>query len=208
MCTLGAAVGMMGASTLLQYHGQQQQAKSQDAWNRHREEIGTARALENYKLQTGQALKRVQQDRQAAANEISEVARQSRRAQATGTVSAGEAGVAGKSVQAVLDDFERQELFYATNVRSNQEWREDNIADQLEAVRIGTQGRIEDLQFMPAQRPSFLGAALRIGGTIASLYAMRPDVAQGSSPLASANTALDLPTNTLPNYFAYGSITP
>ena len=63
-------------------------------------------------------------------------------------------------------------------------------------------------QFMPAQRPSFLGAALRIGGTIASLYAMRPDVAQGSSPLASANTALDLPTNTLPNYFAYGSITP
>ena len=169
-----ATAAQVGGS-VVGFIGQRQQAKSQDAWNRQRQELGTERALQNFGLQTGQAYKRMQQDRQAAAEEISQVSRQSRRAQATGAVAAGEAGVAGKSVQAMLDDFERQELFYTTNVRSNLDWKEDNTKDQLEAIRIGTQGRIEDLQFMPAQRPSFLGAALRIGGTIGDYFADIPD---------------------------------
>ena len=204
----GLATAAQVGGTAVSFIGQRQQARSQDAMNRQRQELGTARALENFGLQTSQAYKRLQQDRQAAAEEISQVSRQSRRAQATGAVAAGEAGVAGKSVQAMLDDFERQELFYTTNVRSNLDWKEDNVADQLEAIRIGTQGRIEQLQFMPAQRPSFLGAALRIGGTIGDYFADITDVTQGSSPLGSANTALGYPTNTLPNYFAYGSLTP
>jgi len=177
MCLPAAALATAAqvGGTAVSFIGQRQQAKSQDAMNRQRQELGTARALENFGLQTGQAYKRMQQDRQAAAEEISQVSRQSRRAQAMGAVAAGEAGVSGKSVQAMLDDFERQELFYTTNVRSNLEWKEDNVADQLEAIRIGTQGRIEDLQFMPAQRPSFLGAALRIGGTIGDYFADIPD---------------------------------
>ena len=171
----GLAAAAQVGGTAVSFIGQRQQAKSQDAMNRQRQELGTERALQNYGLQTGQAYKRMQQDRQAAAEEISQVSRQSRRAQATGAVAAGEAGVAGKSVQAMLDDFERQELFYTTNVRSNLEWKEDNTKDQLEAIRIGTQGRIEDLQFMPTSRPSFLGAALRIGGQLGDYFADIPD---------------------------------
>lgn len=184
------ATGMMVAGMAMQYQGQNRQAREQDAFNRQRQELGTARALENYTLQTGQAYKGMQQYRQAAAEEISQVSRQSRRAQATGAVSAGESGVTGKSVQAMLDDFERQELFYTTNVRSNLDWREENTADQLEAIRMGTQGRIEQLQFMPAQRPSFLGAALRIGGAAASYYADQPDP--------------NAPTQTTNNYYFGG----
>ena len=129
----------------------------------------------------------MQQEREAAGQEIREVSRQSRRAQATGSVSAGEAGVTGKSVDAMLDDFERQELMYQTNVKRNQEWREDNVADQLEAIRIGTQGRIENLQFMPAHRPSFLGAALRIGGQVADYYADIPNPDAGASETPYVN---------------------
>ena len=169
------ATMMTVAGTATQYVGQQQQASAQNAMNRQRQELGTERALQNYRLQTSQAYKRMQQEREATGQEIREVSRQSRRAQATGAVSAGEAGVTGKSVDAMLDDFERQELMYQTNIKRNQEWREDNTKDQLEAIRIGTQGRIEDLQFMPAQRPSFLGAALRIGGQVADYYADIPD---------------------------------
>jgi hypothetical protein len=172
MCDPSTA--LMVAGTATQFVGQQQQASSQNAMNRQRQELGTERALQNYRLQTSQAYKRMQQEREATGQEIREVARQSRRAQATGTVSAGEAGVTGKSVDAMLDDFERQELMYQTNIKRNQEWREDNTKDQLEAIRIGTQGRVEDLQFMPAQRPSFLGAALRIGGQVAGYYAAQP----------------------------------
>jgi len=178
------ATAMMVAQvggTAAQYYGQEQQAKAQDAFNSQRQALGTERALQNYRLQTSQAYKRIQQEREATGQEIREVSRQSRRAQSTGAVSAGEAGVTGKSVDAMLDDFERQELMYQTDLKRNQEWKEENIADQLEAVRIGTQGHIEDLQFMPAQRPSFLGAALRIGGSIGNYFADIPNVEQRSS---------------------------
>tara|TARA_R100000808_G_scaffold13906_1_gene33288 strand:- start:1733 stop:2290 length:558 start_codon:yes stop_codon:yes gene_type:complete len=181
MCLFAAAAGagmstvLSVAGTAINFIGQQQEARAQDRMNRQRQQLGTQRALENYKLQTSQAYRRLSQEREAAANEIGEVARQSRRAQAVGVVSAGEAGVTGKSVNAMLDDFERQELFYQTKVRRELEFKEGNITDQLEAIRIGTQGRIENLQFMPAQRPSFLGAALRIGGTIADYYADIPN---------------------------------
>jgi len=174
------ATAMMVAGTAVQYQGQQSQARRQDAFNRRRQEEGTQRALENYGLQTKQATSRLQQESISASQEISEVGRQARRAQSVATVAAGEAGVGGKSVNALLDDFERQELFYTTDVRRNLEWKESNMADQLEAIRIGTQGQIENLQFMPMQRPSFLGAALRIGGSIAGYYADQPDVTQGS----------------------------
>jgi len=175
------ATMMTVAGTATQYVGQQQQASAQNAMNRQRQELGTERALQNYRLQTSQAYKRMQQEREATGQEIREVSRQSRRAQATGAVSAGEAGVTGKSVDAMLDDFERQELMYQTNIKRNQEWREDNTKDQLEAIRIGTQGRIEQLQFMPAQRPSFLGAALRIGGQVAGYYADLPNPDAGAA---------------------------
>lgn len=168
---------LQAAGTVVSYSGQQRQARA----SQRAADQGTQRALENYKIQTGQAYRRLEQERMAAAQEISEVARQSRRAQSTATVSAGEAGVGGKSVAALLDDFERQELFYAENVRTNLGFTEANIQDQLESIRIGTQGRIEDLQSRVIQRPSFLGAALRIGGQVADYYAGIPNPDAGAS---------------------------
>ena len=187
MCLFAAAPAAgaaMSASTALQiggtalgFIGQQQQARA----SQRVADQGTERALENYKIQTGQAYRRLEQERMAAAQEISDVARASRRAQSTAIVSAGEAGVGGKSVDAMLDDFERQELFYAENVRTNLGFTEANVQDQLESIRVGTQGRIEDLQSRVNQRPSFLGAALRIGGQVADYYADIPDPNAGAS---------------------------
>ena len=182
--TATAATTAMSASTALQiagtavsFAGQQSQARA----SQRAADQGAQRALENYKIQTGQAYRRLGQERMAAAQEISEVARASRRAQSTATVSAGEAGVGGKSVDALLDDFERQELFYAEDVRTNLGFTEANIQDQLESIRVGTQGRIEDLQSRVIQRPSFLGAALRIGGQVADYYADIPNPDAGAS---------------------------
>ena len=179
-----AAGAAMSASTALQiggtalgFIGQQQQARA----SQRVADQGTERALENYKIQTGQAYRRLEQERMAAAQEISDVARASRRAQSTAIVSAGEAGVGGKSVDAMLDDFERQELLYAEKVRTNLGFTEANVQDQLESIRVGTQGRIEDLQSRVIQRPSFLGAALRIGGQVADYYADIPDPNAGAS---------------------------
>ena len=179
-----AATTAMSASTALQIAGTAVSFAGQQSQGRASQRLadqGAESALKAYEIQTGQAFRRLVQERMAAAQEISEVARQSRRAQSTATVSAGEAGVGGKSVDALLDDFERQELFYAEDVRTNLGFTEANIQDQLESFRVGAQGRIQGLQSRVIQRPSFLGAALRIGGQVADYYADIPDPDAGAS---------------------------
>ena len=164
------SIGFMVASTAVSVHAQQQQAKAQDSFNRHRQQLGTSRALANFANQTRQARQRQVQEREAAASEINEVYREARKRVATAQVAGAEAGVAGGSLQALINDFHRQQLEFGTNVNRNLEFRENNIEDQLESVRLGTQANIENLQFMPAQRPSYLGAALRIAGAGLSAY--------------------------------------
>ena len=164
------SLGMSAATTAYGFLGQQQQADAQDSFNRQRQAVGTQRALANYANQTRQARERQLQEREAAANEINEVYREARKRVATAQAAGAEAGVAGGSLQALINDFHRQQLEFGTNVNRNLEFRENNIEDQLESVRLGAQANIENLQFMPAARPSFLGAALRIGSAGLGAY--------------------------------------
>ena len=165
-----ATMATSAATTAASFYGQQQQADAQDAFNRQRQQTGTSRALANYANQTRQARERQIQEREAAANEINEVYREARKRVATAQAAGAEAGVAGGSLQALINDFHRQQLEFGTNVNRNLEFRENNIEDQLESVRLGAQANIENLQFMPAARPSFLGAALRIGSAGLGAY--------------------------------------
>ena len=183
-----ASFTMAAASTGAGYMGQQQQAESQDAFNRQRQAVGTQRSLENYFNQTRQVRSRQIQEREAAANEINEVYREARKRISTALVAGAESGVAGGSLQDLLNNFQRQQLEFGTNVRRNLEFREDNIEDQLESVRLGAQANIENLQFMPSARPSFLGAALRIGAAGLSAYNqhMQNTGGYGPSPGAGA----------------------
>ncbi len=167
---MAGGFAMNAGSQVMAHQGQVAQAESQNAWNRQRQELGTERALENYANQIMQARARQSQEREAAANEINEVNREARKRVSTAQVAAGESGVTGGSLQALLNDFHRQQLEFGTSVRRNLEFREDNIEDQLESVRLGTQGRIEGLMFMPQQKPSFMGAALRIAGSGLSTF--------------------------------------
>ena len=162
--------GLSVATTAMSFIGQAQQASAQNAMMAQRQQLGTARAMENYQNQIKQARTRQLQEREAAANEINEVYRESRKRAASAQVAAGEAGILGGSLDAMINDFHRQHLEYGTNVRRNLEFTEANIEDQLESVRIGTQGRIEALQYMPVAKPSFLGAALRIGSGALNAY--------------------------------------
>jgi hypothetical protein len=165
-----ASIAMSVASTAAAFYGQQQQAKAQDAFNRQRQQLGTQRALANYANQTRQARERQIQQREAAANEINEVNREARKRIATAHVAGSDAGIAGGSLETLMNDFHRQQLEFGTNVRRNMQFSDSNIEDQLESVRLGAQGNIENLQFMPAARPSFLGAGLRIGSAVLGAY--------------------------------------
>ena len=168
MANIGLAVS--AATTAVSFYGQAQQASAQNAMMEQRQRLGTESALANFANQTRQARDRQIQQREAAAQQINEVYRESRKRISTAQVAGAEGGVAGASLQALINDFHRQNLEFGTDTRRNLQFAEANIEDQLESARIGAQANIQNLQFMPAARPSFLGAALRIGGAGLGAY--------------------------------------
>ena len=163
MCTPESMALMAIGSSAMQVAGQASAASAQDRFNQQRLERGTDLALRNFRNQTRQAYTAPTQKREAVAQEINQVWRESRKRAATAQSTAAEAGVSGASVQALLADYQRKTLAFETNSERNLEFYETNLEDQLESLRMGAEGRIESLRYMPAQRPSFLGSALRIG---------------------------------------------
>tara|TARA_R100001594_G_scaffold142403_1_gene189272 strand:- start:341 stop:1063 length:723 start_codon:yes stop_codon:yes gene_type:complete len=187
MANIGLAVS--AATTAMTFYGQSQQASAQNAMMEQRQRLGTERALANYANQTRQARAQQLQQREAASQQINEVYRESRKRIATAQVSGAEGGVAGSSLQALVNDFHRQHLEFGTDTRRNLQFAESNIEDQLESARIGAQANIENLQFMPAERPSFLGAALRIGGAGLGAWQQYQTNVVGFGPAPSAGTS-------------------
>ena len=82
--------------------------------------------------------------------------------------------MAGLSVEALLNDFTAQEGRYRYGVRRNNELVTDQLTAEMEGVRAQALGRINSLPSLnlePVQRPSYLGAALQIGGDALGAYA-------------------------------------
>jgi hypothetical protein len=151
------------AQTAAQFFGQQQMASAQADYQQkmydQNKKIADQAATDQYQgLGT-----RTYQEREAAALDIMNASRAAREAMSTARVSAGEAGVAGSSTDALLQDFERRQFEYTYGRSRSQDFREASIEDQKKAIRSQRQGRVLAMLPKPIEKPSFLGAALRIG---------------------------------------------
>ena len=102
-----AVIGGLQAGA--QVAGQRQQAKAQQKYQ------AQAAAAERQRFQQEQTSMRMRQaqEQEAVGRELEQVSRKSQAALARARVSAGEAGVAGASVQALMDDYMRQEAGYS-----------------------------------------------------------------------------------------------
>ena len=109
MCDIVTASIVMGvASSGLQIQGQRQQAKIQRKVQENASKVERQRYLnEVSSLRTQQA-----QEQVAAAQKLQANKTRAREARATARVSAGEAGVAGLSVDALMNDLTRKEAMY------------------------------------------------------------------------------------------------
>jgi hypothetical protein len=151
------------ANVAFGYIGAQQQASAfsgyQTQMHSQNQQIANQAAQDQYQgLGT-----RTYQEREAAALDIMNASRAAREAMASARVSAGEAGVAGSSTDALLQDFERRQFEYTYGRQRSQEFREQAFEDQKKGIRSQQHGRILSTLPKPVDRPSFLGAALRIG---------------------------------------------
>lgn len=151
--TIGAIVGV--ASSGAGYIGARQQAKAQAAYQAQSAAAERQRALqEQSSIRMRQA-----QEQEATARELEQVSRKSQEALARARVSAGEAGVAGASVQALMDDYTRQEAGYRAATLRQQELTGVGTQLGLEQAGLASQQRLIGIQ-QPISKPSFLTAGL------------------------------------------------
>ena len=163
---LPAILGGLGvAQTGLQYVGARQQAKQQAAYQRQAQEAERQRFMQE---QTSMRMRQAQ-EQEAVGRELEQVSRKSQAALARARVSAGEAGVAGASVQALMDDYMRQEGAYRASILRQQELGALGTGLGLEQAGFATQQRQIGLS-QPIDKPSPLGALMQAGQQAISGY--------------------------------------
>lgn len=155
------SAGLTAAQAGLGFLAQQQAAQAQADAN-----AATAQSAANaFALQQQQTQEQLQQQRQGANQEG--VQRQKEFLTALGRVqaSAGEAGISGVSLDAVIDNYNRQLNEAESVINFNFDVQQQNAQNQLKSARAGAQGRINSLQD-PIGPSIFTPLAQTFGGVL------------------------------------------
>ena len=166
MCYPAAVLAVVGGLQAgVQYAGQRQQAKAQQQYQ------AQAAAAERQRFQQEQTSMRMRQaqEQEAVGRELEQVSKKSQAALARARVSAGESGVAGASVQALMDDYMRQEGGYRAALLRQQELGGISTGMGLEQAGFATQQRQIAIN-QPINKPSVFGAVLQGAQQAAQAY--------------------------------------
>jgi len=161
--TIGIAMGAASAGT--QVMGQRQMAKTQAKVQKNASAAERQRYLHevsSMRLQQGQ-------EQVAAAQRIQESTRKAREARSTARVSAGEAGVAGLSVDALINDLTREEASYNFATQQQTQMNDVNRSLQLRDAGLGFTNNMLRIN-KPIEQPDYLGAAISGAQTGMSTY--------------------------------------
>lgn len=113
---------------------------------------------------------RIVQEQTAASKEVEQSVIEARKAAATTRVAAGEAGISGLSVDALLGDIYGASARHADEVNQQTEWTVQQLQREKEGIASNTQDRINSVQSPVISRPNFLDLGLRIGSTAVDSY--------------------------------------
>lgn len=148
------------ASSVASVVGQQQAANAQAATNQRQYE-NTIRA---YNANVNQTNLMAAQEREAAVQKLNENNSTARAAQAKATVAAGESGISGLSVDALLGDMSFKQNEFSTSVNTNLERANSAIQRQRDNAYFSAASTINELK-TPAM-PDYFGSALKIGTSL------------------------------------------
>lgn len=153
---VAAALGT--AQTVTGYIGERQAAAAQNAMVRENQRASNANLVREYAdVQTRQI-----QEEDAAAVQKQDISREARAARATTMAAAGEAGVSGLSVNALLADVYGKETTAKDRISQNSGFTTSNLTREMDGLKAKAQDRINSMPW--ATGPSPFAAALKIGG--------------------------------------------
>ena len=157
MCNATAMFALQVASTLAGVEGQRQQAKAQSAYN----DQQAKNAMEAYRANLAQTNLMQSQEHAAATQKVNENNRAAEAAKAKALVSAGESGISGLSVDALLADLSGDQARYNESVNQNYENASMALDNQRTNAQVNAASQINKLE--TPKSPDYLGAALKIG---------------------------------------------
>ncbi|MFB2563650.1 hypothetical protein [Rhizobium sp. IMFF44] len=153
---IGFAIGAAGQ--VMSYQAERAAANQQNQLYRD----NAARANQNARDQMFQTQQRMLQEEEKASDEKADTLRQARAAKATATVAAGEAGVSGLSVAALLAEFDGRAAAANDRTDQNTEWTLTQLNNEMKGIRANAEDRINSVQ--RAATPSFFNTGLKIAG--------------------------------------------
>lgn len=166
MCEpISIGIGLGLAQAGLSIRGQQQAAKAQTKYQKQASEAESQRASQQMSAE------RIQEafQNEERSREIQVAANKAREARARATVAAGESGVAGRSVDALLDDFTRQEATYRFGLQ--RQGQQMAVARDLRLKDMGLQSYNTQIAInKPIAQPDYAGALLSGVSTGLSAY--------------------------------------
>jgi len=168
---VSAVIASTLLTTGLSIRGQQQTAKAQDKYRKQASEAENQRTLQQLSAE------RIQEafQNEERAKEIQLAAKKAKEARARATVAAGEAGVAGLSVDALLSDFTRQEATYRFGLQ--RQGKQTAVARALGLKDMGLQSYNTQIAInKPIQQPDYAGSIASGASTGLSLYSFAKDI--------------------------------
>jgi len=152
------------ASGVTGFIGQQQAASAQEAANMQSRNL----AIQNQNLQIRALRNQEEEDAVQASQALQDSAREAAALRARATVAAGESGVSGLSIDALMGDIVRQETENRLNILQTQDFRQRQRQLDREGLGITTQSQINQLPAV--QYPSFLEAVASTGSAAYGVY--------------------------------------
>ena len=161
---------MAAGSTVASYVGQQQSVKDQNAYQKEMQRRVTTLALGDYRRTIDSLDLRLDQERSVAVQDQMVNTAESNKVKASAQVAAGEANVAGNSVNALMHDFDAQASANKVILSNNL----GMLAEQLQMDKLASQSdalsRIAGAQPAPIRGPSLAASAMTVGSQLLSGY--------------------------------------
>lgn len=158
MCDPVTLTVLTVASTAASLYGQQQAADAQEQANQRQYQ----NTMQAYRANVNQTNLEQSQEREASMQKIEANNIQARAAESRSVVAAGESGISGLSVDAIMGDIGQKQGRYNNSVATNFERAEGAINNQRQNVYANAASTINGLK--TPQQPDYLGAGLKIAG--------------------------------------------
>ena len=182
-------LAIQAAASAASHIGQRQAASAQ---TRYQQQLMAAEQARQQQSETNLRM-RQQDEQEARARELAKVSQEARAMYSRNVTAAGEAGISGASVDALLAEGTRRELDFYESMDRQGRIQETAYEREIEAGRRGSEARIIDIN-RPVSRPSFGGLAIDLGrGVMQSQDAMNRHYQIGAAALPATERAAGRP---------------